>query len=196
MTPWLVLSTSPRSHGNCEYAAAGIAQALRVGGALVDHLSLSAYTVAPCASCGLCNSALGSCSQDETFTGRPDHAAMLLEHIRKSAVVFLVSPIYFYGVPAQFKALIDRSQRYWRQDAPLSQGQKPAHALLLSGRIQGERLFDGSLLTLRPFLRTIGFSLTHDLTMRGLDKSEALKEQPELMLQIQSWAGEILRNTH
>ena len=197
MMPWLVLSASPRTHGNCECAATGIAQALRAGGALVEQISLPAYTIAPCVACGLCNSAPGSCSQDEAFTGRLDHAAMLLERLHKAAVVFLVSPVYFYGVPAQFKALIDRSQRYWLQDEPLNPtGNKPAHALILSARVQGERIFDGSLLTLRPFLRTIGFSLTHDLTMRGLDKPEALKEQPELMMQIQNWAGEILRNTH
>ncbi len=194
MTPWLVLSASPRSRGNSEYAATLVTTALREGGALVELVRLYEYTVAPCVACGLCNSAPGACSLDEAFTGRKDHAALLLERLRSAAGVVVVSPVYFYGVPAQFKALIDRSQRYWRfaedgEDTNL----KAAYALVLAARTHGERLFDGTLMTLRPFLRLNGFSLTGHLPVRGLDGPEELMGQTEVTAQIRSWAQDVLQ---
>ena len=197
MNTWLVLAASPRPHGNSEHAAGLVAACLRGAGLSAEILLLRDHVLAPCTACGLCACLPGECSLDPDRSGQPDAAAAILARLRAAAGLVVAAPVYFYGLPAQFKALVDRSQRYWaahedRTDLDRllhpAQSLRPAYAVLPAGRTRGERLFDGSLLTLRPFLHLLGFSLRDHLPLRGLDAANALAEQPAQLSLLREWA--------
>lgn len=188
---WLVLIASPRSRGNSEHAAGLAAACLRAVGLPVEVLRLREHTVAPCTACGLCSTLPGACALDPDRSGRPDDAAAVFACLRAAAGLIVAAPVYFYSVPAPFKALADRSQRYWSQTDAGRQSGKPAYAILSAGRMRGERLFDGSLLTLRSFLPLLGFSLRDHLPLRGLDGADALAGRPDLCDRVRDWTARI-----
>jgi multimeric flavodoxin WrbA len=175
----LVLCASPRQ-GNSEHAARMIVEMLPEPVLIL----LRHKNILPCTACGLCGRMPGTCSLD-----RCDDAADVLGQMRAAARVFVVSPVYFYGVPARFKALIDRSQRYWTGALPPQTGLRPAYAVLPAARMRGRRLFTGSLLTLRPFLRLLGFRLRDVLPLPGLEAATSLASHPEYPAAIRQWAA-------
>ena len=187
----LVLACSPRLGGNSDIVAATIRQELP--GASLLHLRN--YPVLPCISCGYCADNPGTtCPQEEE-----DSSRKLFEAIHEAAELVVVAPIYFYHLPAQFKAFIDRSQPIWtKQDASGSfpPATRTAHAILLGGRKTGKRLFEGSLLTLRLWLDLFGFSLADPLTLYGLDAAGDAADagvQDTVRQYVEGWSAPVAR---
>jgi multimeric flavodoxin WrbA len=95
--------------------------------------------------------------------------------------VIVASPIFFYGLTSQVKALIDRCQAIWarkyilKQNLPES-GRKGA--FIAVGATRGEKLFDGSILTVKYFFKTIGVKYVDGLLIPGVDKKGEIKEHP------------------
>ena len=165
-----VLAASPRSGGNTDAAARLLAQGAAEAGAGVRQAALRDFRVAPCLGCGACAVPPHACK----LVGPRDQAAELFALCRDAAAVCLAAPIFFYHLPAQLKAWIDRGQSlYQRQQAgdPSLSGLawRPAWACLLAGRKKGEQLFAGSLLTLKYFFAPLRLDLAAPLTFRGVD---------------------------
>jgi multimeric flavodoxin WrbA len=58
--------------------------------------------------------------------------------------VVVSAPVFFYGFPAHFKALIDRTQVLWARRYLFKEPMKPKEGFLLSvGATRGEKLFEG-----------------------------------------------------
>lgn len=170
--PPLVLSLSPRAGGNSDAAAllfaAAAGQAL---GRAVPVLRPCAGEVPPCLSCGACEGG-APCPQDAE--DGPDGPGAVFEAMARAPYVFLSAPIYFYHLPAQAKALVDRSQSWFVRalagdPAVAGLPPRPASCCLVAGRRKGERLFDGALLTLKYFLKVFNLDLQAPLTLRGID---------------------------
>ena len=98
----LVLSGSPRKGGNsdtlCDQFMAGAAEA----GHAVEKVWIQGEKVAPCLGCGHCQSHGGACVQKDAM-------ADILQKMVDADVLVLASPVYFYSVSAQIKAVIDRT---------------------------------------------------------------------------------------
>lgn len=129
-----------------------------------------------------------------------DHGPEMFDKLFSAPVLLISSPIYFYHVPALFKAFIDRGQYWWMrklQGHPRFNGlreKRPAHVLLLCGRPKGERLFEGSLLSLKYFLSIFGFELREPLLLRGLDGPGDLAGNAELTRSVEAWAAAAAAN--
>jgi multimeric flavodoxin WrbA len=97
--------------------------------------------------------------------------------------VIVASPMFFYGVSAQVKALIDRCQALWarkhvlKQETP--QGRKGA--FIGVGATSGKQLFDGSRLVIKYFFSSFGMSYSDELLVRGVDKKGEIKDRPEAL---------------
>lgn len=174
----LLLRCSPRKGGNCDTAADAFLRGMGLvpGGSvsgdesiLVNDLALRDYPVDPCVSCGHCARFPGSPCPLETR----DASALLLRALRETPALCIVAPIYFYHVPAQFKALIDRAQSQWARadsmDADASFSGRKAWVILAAARPKGDKLFEGSLLTLKYWLLSFGVELVPPLCLYGLD---------------------------
>jgi multimeric flavodoxin WrbA len=97
--------------------------------------------------------------------------------LERSRLVVLSSPIYFYSVPAQAKAVIDRSQAFWARKYLMKKAEDnkeekaPARKgfFLSVGATRGKKIFEGVCLTIRYFFDAIDASYDGELLYRGYD---------------------------
>lgn len=96
----LIISGSPRKGGNSDTLCERFAAGAREAGHFVEKFSLAGKQIAPCRACYACRA--GLCPQQ-------DGAKVLVEKMVTADVIVLGTPVYFYTMCAQLKALIDRS---------------------------------------------------------------------------------------
>lgn len=99
----LALMGSPRKNG---YTAKLLGALLREfpKGTDIEIVSLYELNPTPCNACGYCKAGNGCSKKDlEEF----------FKKFETADVIIFATPIYFMGVPAPMKALIDRFQRYY-----------------------------------------------------------------------------------
>ncbi|TVR01671.1 MAG: flavodoxin family protein [Desulfovibrionales bacterium] len=175
-----IFSCSPRSGGNSDSAAEFFREGVCQAGGRAQVFYLRDYAIHPCLGCMRCELApLGDC-----FLGARDQSGPLFQTLLAAPMLFIAAPIYFYHLPAQFKAWIDRSQSYyhrWEKGDPRLRKLPPRPAIvnLVAGRRRGEKLFEGALLTLKFFLVTFNFTIEEHHAFRGIDASEDLRMHPE-----------------
>jgi multimeric flavodoxin WrbA len=102
-------------------------------------------------------------------------------------IIFLASPIYFYGLPGHVKLLIDRAQAMWakkflEKDAEARKRYDSGKGYLIAvGGTKGKNLFDGSQLTARYFFDALDMSYEGGIFFRSLDNKTAVNENPETL---------------
>lgn len=112
-----------------------------------------------------------------------DQTEDLFRILLDAEMAVFASPIFFYALPAHFKAFVDRSQRFWsRFQAEKTMPRKsiPALAIMAAGRRHGAKLFEGSLLTLRWFGKFLNLSFDAPLLYKGLDQPENLAANAQI----------------
>ncbi len=77
--------------------------------------------------------------------------AIIYEKLREADTVVIASPVYFYGISAQLKALTDRLHTPMRNSFPIRR-----LGLILVGAAELPDLFDPILLQYRMILRFFG----------------------------------------
>jgi hypothetical protein len=171
----LILACSPRRGGNCDDAADLFAQAWGQSLGLSSPLPvtrLRSFRIMPCLACSACaNPAPPSAPAWGCPQGARDDSVPLLRALTLAPALCLVAPIFFYHLPSTLKALLDRTQPFWlRRKAGLSPVlPRLCRVILIAGRPQGKRLFEGSLLTLRYALASLNVRLADPLLLRGLE---------------------------
>jgi multimeric flavodoxin WrbA len=137
-----------------------------------EVLRLREYSVLPCSACRACSEHPDAACP----LGERDDAEFLFRRFAESPLICIAAPIFFYHLPAQLKALIDRSQRYWARRPPRGEnpGQRaaprPGFVALVAARTRGDKLFEGSMLTLRYFLDVFDIRITEDCRLTGYDR--------------------------
>jgi multimeric flavodoxin WrbA len=186
--PPVVFLCGPRAGGNSDAAGRAFAAGLARAGHTPWIIALRDHSVAPCRGCGACAGPAHRCVLD-----RPgDDAAELFAALDAAPVAAFAAPIYFYHVPALFKAFIDRAQRRYEIRQAEGPGETPdrlAYPLLVAGRPRGERLFEGALITLKYFLWPFGFLPGPATLLRGLDAPGDLAGDAEALAAVEA-AGE------
>ena len=102
----LILSGSPRKGGNSDLLCDEFARGAQEAGHEVEKIRVAAKKVAPCAACYYCRDHGGECA-------RKDDMAEILQKMIDADVLVLASPVYFYSIDAQLKAVIDRTVARW-----------------------------------------------------------------------------------
>lgn len=97
----LLISGSPHKAGTTSVLIKAFSKGAESAGHEVYHFNAGEKEVHPCIACEKCHSAVSACVFRDAFDEIRD---MLIE---ADAVVF-ASPIYYYGLTAQLKAVIDR----------------------------------------------------------------------------------------
>ena len=96
----LIISSSPRKDGNSEVLCDRFAKGASEAGHKVEILTLRDKRIAPCKACY-------ACMESHTCAIKDDMEAIFPKLVEADTVV-LASPVYFYSVSAQMKAMIDR----------------------------------------------------------------------------------------
>lgn len=102
----LILAGSPRRHGNSAALCKAFARGALESGNRVDTIVLQDRTIACCRACYYCKTHDGACCLN-------DDMADILDRMQAADVLVLASPVYFYSVSAQMKAVIDRTVARW-----------------------------------------------------------------------------------
>ena len=164
---------SPRLKGNTDLLLDEALRGAQNKGAEVEKIIVDKLNISPCREYYGCLKG-GSCVIRDDMD---DIYPSLLGADR----VIVASPIFFYGLTSQIKALIDRCQALWTRKYILKQslpdsGRKGA--FIGVGATRGKQLFDGSIFTVKYFFQAIGVEYVDELLIRGVDKKGEIKEHP------------------
>lgn len=102
----LILSGSPRKNGNSDILCDEFARGAVESGHQVEKIRVAEKKIHPCIACYHCRDNGGNC----VFQ---DDMAEVLQKVINAQVLVLASPVYFYSVDAQLKAVIDRTVARW-----------------------------------------------------------------------------------
>ena len=103
----LILSGSPRKGGNSDLLCDEFAKGAAEAGHQVEKLRVAEKAIGFCRGCYGC--------RDSGVCVIRDDMAQILEKIIDADVLVLASPVYFYSIDAQLKALIDRTVARWTE---------------------------------------------------------------------------------
>ena len=101
----LILSGSPRRGGNSDVLCDEFAKGALEAGHEVEKIRVAEKKIAYCTGCYACKET-GVCAIK-------DDMAEIIPKIIAADVLVLASPVYFYSIDAQLKALIDRTVPRW-----------------------------------------------------------------------------------
>lgn len=101
----LGIACSPRRNGNTTQLLLEAMKTAQAGGHITELVYLSDLNINPCQGCNAC-SAKGLCIIK-------DDIPKLQEKLIQADRVILAAPIFFMGVNAQTKIMIDRMQTFW-----------------------------------------------------------------------------------
>lgn len=102
----LILSGSPRKGGNSDLLCDEFMKGAQESGNNVEKIFLRDKKIAPCNACYYCTESGGKCAIK-------DDMAEILDKMQAADVIVMASPVYFYSIDAQMKAVIDRSVARW-----------------------------------------------------------------------------------
>lgn len=99
----LVITASPRSNGNSAVLASHIVKGAEASGANVEVVDVTEleHKVAGCMACDGCHPDKLRCVQEDDITD-------LVADFPNYDTIVLITPVYFFGFPAQLKIVIDR----------------------------------------------------------------------------------------
>lgn len=193
--PVFIASCSPRKGGNCDFAAALIERTLPVASSVARVADVG---VRPCNACGVCDSMPGRCTLDgpTVLSSNPnaqmpamDGAKALFAAMSRAPVTFIVTPIYYYHIPAQAKAWVDRTQRFWALNGESPAKGKAMACVLIGARPRGDMLFEGAERSLRWMAKTLGMEWLEPLELYGLEHTRALADSVEKQASVCSYAA-------
>ncbi len=178
----LGLQGSPRKGGNTDTFLASFMDKASQAGAAVKTLQVARAGIVPCRGCGYCETH-GTCviADDPMSTE-------IFGLLRQADLVVAATPVYFYGISAQLKVLIDRCQTLWSRKYKYKLKDPQAatrKGLLFSvAASQGRQIFDGIHLTARYFFDAIDAQFSHALTYRGVESKGAIRQKEGLATDI------------
>lgn len=104
----LILSGSPRKGGNSDLLCDEFLKGAQDAGNEVEKIRVSSKKIASCSACYYCRDNGGACVHRDDMAG-------ILQKMIDADVLVLASPVYFYSIDAQLKAVIDRTLARWTE---------------------------------------------------------------------------------
>lgn len=171
----LGLNGSPRRKGNTAFLMNAFMEEAARYGARTRTIVVDRHNIVPCKEYTTCETR-GTCPIDD------DMAQEIYGLIREAEVVVTGSPIFFYNMTAQLKALVDRCQLFWGRKYRLKLRDPLAKTrrgfLLGVAATKGRQLFEPMELSTKYFYDAISASWEGSLVYRGMEGATALKKHP------------------
>jgi len=169
----LVFLGSPRKKGNSEILTNAVLEGVRDAGGVPEIVRLCDLKISPCISCGGCDKE-GKCVVEDDMTP-------LYDKIIRIDRIIVASPIFFYGITAQTKAFIDRTQALWNRKRLLQENgewvENPERQgfFISVAATSGTKIFEGAILTMRYGFDAMGLRYAGDFLVTGPDKRGDMK---------------------
>jgi multimeric flavodoxin WrbA len=167
---------SPRIEGNVDILLRETLKGMGEGGHAVQLFKLNFMNIKPCQDCGGCDKT-GGCIIIN------DDMEEIYSSLREADRIILASPIFFFALSAQTKAMIDRCQSFWCEKyllkKPIPEGPHGRRGLLLLvGGMKKEIGLQCSEATAKAFFRTISVPAHETLSFLGVDAKGAILDHP------------------
>lgn len=161
----IILAGSPRKGGNTDSLIEAFIKGAKDNNT-VEVIPVADRTIAPCIGCNSCFTREGH----ECF--QKDDMEIVYSKLRAADVLVIASPVYFYGISAQLKAVIDRLHTPMRNEFRIKK-----LGLLLVGAATLPELFDAIITQYRLILNFFKLEDAGTVLVRGAkDKGDVRKE--------------------
>ncbi len=173
----LGIACSPRRNGNTTSLLLEGMRTAQAEGHITELVYLSDLKINPCQGCGAC-SAKGICVIK-------DDIPMLQEKLIQSDRLIIAAPIYFMGVNAQTKLMIDRMQTFWARKYLLNQslikpsGPERIGIFLSTAGTQLPNVFECAERTIKTFFHMLDIQYGESCLYSGVDKVGEIEESPQ-----------------
>lgn len=179
---------SPREGGNSSLLLDEALRVLRASGARVSSFVLNELSIRPCQNCGGCDET-GACVIR-------DDMDLIYPALRSAARIVVASPVFFAGIPAQAKAMIDRCQALWCEKyllaRPIPPGPDGRKGLFLAvGGMRTGRGVECANATITAFFRSISVPEHRTCGYRGVDAKGAILEHADALREVREAAREL-----
>jgi multimeric flavodoxin WrbA len=170
---------SGRKGGNSDQLLDKALEGAESSGAVISRVYARNLKISGCRACGGCEKT-GKCVIK-------DEMQSVYAQLEEADIIFLSSPVYFYGMTGQAKLLIDRAQAMWSKRILEKTTEKRktydsgAGYLIAVGATKGQNLFEGVQLTAKYFFDALDKSYEGGLFFRKLDNKDAVKGHPEML---------------
>ena len=134
----LIIASSPRKGGNSDILCDAFAEGAKESGNEVEKVRIADLKIGYCTGCYACQKT-GKCAIK-------DDAQSAIDKMMAADVIVLASPVYFYSICAQLKALIDRTVVVY----PNLTNKRFYYLLTMADTDRAK--FDGPIAALRGFL--------------------------------------------
>jgi len=169
---------SPRVHGNTDLLLEEALKPAREAGHEVVLFKLNFMNIRPCQNCGGCEKT-GACIVN-------DGMKEVYDAIRIADRFILASPIFFFALSAQTKAMIDRCQAFWSEKYLLKKtipagphGRKGL--LIVVGGMKKEDGIHCAETTAKAFFRTISVPEHATVSFLSVDAKGEILNHPTAM---------------
>jgi len=174
----VVFNGSPRINGNTELLLNEALKAIDQKKHNLKVFRLNNMVIKPCQDCGGCDNT-GTCiikdDMDEIY-----------EAIREAHRIILASPIFFSGLSAQSKVMIDRCQALWcekyllKREIPQGIYGRRGLVLLVGGMKKDTGIKCGEAQA-TAFFRSISIPVHEALGFTGINKKDEILNHPEIL---------------
>jgi multimeric flavodoxin WrbA len=167
---------SPRKDGNTSILLAEALRGVADSGHTAQTFNLAHLKIRPCLNCGGCDKT-GACVVVD------DEMGLVYPAIREASRIILASPIFFAGLTAQTKAMVDRCQAFWCEkyllNRPIPAGPEGRKGLFLTvGGMKTGKGVECSGASATAFFRTVSVTEHATLGYRPIDAKGAIREHP------------------
>ena len=180
---------SPRKKGNTSFLLTNFMQTVEKLGAQPCIVEVTRKNITPCQEYVVCERK-GYCPIDD------DVKSEIYPLIRQAEVIILASPIFFFNMTAQLKAVVDRCQLFWARKYKLKlsdPAKKTKRGFLLSvGASKGKSLFEGLQLTAKYFFDAIDARYEGSLTYREIEGPKDMAKHPKVLTDIEKAAADLI----
>jgi multimeric flavodoxin WrbA len=172
---------SPRKGGNTDILLDEALKGAASEGAEVTSIRCCDLNLAGCVECGGCDNT-GECVVD-------DDMQLVYPKLLESEVIILASPMFFYGITSQAKAVIDRCQALWckrmLEKAPESRRTYDGGRgyLISVGATKGGNLFEGAQLTAKYFFDALDMSYDGGVLIKSVEGKGDVLKHPDYLKQ-------------
>lgn len=186
----LAIHGSPRK-GNSEILLNEALKHCKKNFVEIDFINPCNLNISGCTACDGCRHT-GQCIIS-------DDMEIVYPLLKQSDRVIIASPIFFFGIPAQLKTMIDRCQCLWYEKYVLKRSKedtrnKKALVILVGGMKKGEIGVTCAEATLKAFLRTINFKHHETLSYLGYDEPGSILKNPSFSEEIRIATEKLLKD--
>ena len=185
----LGLQGSPRKKGNTEFLLNLFMEEAEKLGAETHIVDVCKRHIEPCKE-------FTTCEKKGLCPIKDDMDPEIYSLLRKADVVIPASPVFFYNVTAQLKALIDRSQTLWARKYRLNltdPGRSMRRGFMISqGATKGKNLFVGIDLTAKYFFDAVGAKYEGSLYYWQIEHKGDMEKHPTVHQDVKDAVGKLL----